>query len=248
MKRMPEPRPDLSHWPVPTASPSLGPDDVHVWILELEAEPPRVDALRVVLGEEERERASKFKFPELKRRFTVAHAGLRTILGRYLRLPPAILVFRHTDRGKPSLDPCFGKERPEFNLAHSSDLALLAVASTRVVGVDLERKEWNDSLEDVARRYFSPGECEILKARSTPDGKAECFFSLWSKKEAILKATGEGISDLTRVEVLPELRVTGDEVDAARWALHDLPPIDGFGAALAVEGEDARISCWRWEG
>lgn len=248
MKRMPEPRPDLAHWPAPAEPLSLGSDDVHVWVLELEAAPPRVEALGAVLSDDERERASRFRFPALRRQFSVAHAGLRTILGRYLGVHPASLVFQYGDRGKPFLDPCLGRERLEFNLSHSSELALVAVASGRVVGVDLERKEWKDSLEGVATRYFSPGECEILMGRDTPAAKADCFFSLWSRKEAILKATGEGITDLTRVEVLPELRVSGDEVDATRWTLHDLPPIDGFGAALAVEGEGARISCWRWEG
>ena len=130
----------------------------------------------------------------------------------------------------------------------SSELALVAIAPDRVVGVDLERKQWKASLKNIATRFFSPGECGILENAATTTEKADCFYSLWSMKEAILKATGEGIADLTKVEVLPELKSSGDEVDAARWRLHDLSPIDGFGAALAVEGEGARLSLWRWEG
>ena len=248
MKSMPDPRPDLAHWPVPGGELSLGADEVHVWILELEAAAPRLEELGAVLSEDERERASRFKFPELRRRFTVSHAGLRIILGRYLGMNPGSIVFQYAERGKPSLDPSLGRELPEFNVAHSSELALVAVSSGRVVGVDLERKQWKDSLEDVATRYFSRGECGILRDATTTTEKADCFFSLWSMKEAILKATGEGITDLTRVEVLPELKVTGDEVDATRWKLHDLSPIAGFGAALAVEGAGVRLSCWRWEG
>ena len=116
-----------------------------------------------------------------------------------------------------------------------------------MVGVDLERADWKDSLEDVATRYFSRRECGILRDAAGPSGKAKCFFRLWTMKEAILKATGEGIRDLTKVEVLPTLHVTGDEVDASRWVLHELPPIDGFGAALAVEGAGALVSCFRWK-
>ena len=248
MKSMPDPPPDLSHWPVPKEQPSLGADEVHVWILELEVAAPRLEELGAVLSRDERERASKFRFPELRRRFTVSHAGLRMILGRYLGMNPGSIVFQYAERGKPSLDPRLGRELPEFNLAHSSELALVAIAPDRVVGVDLERKQWKASLKDIATRYFSPGECGILEDAATTTEKADCFYSLWSMKEAILKATGEGIADLTRVEVLPELKATGDEVDAARWRLHDLSPIAGFGAALAVEGEGARLSCWRWEG
>jgi 4'-phosphopantetheinyl transferase len=248
MKSMPDPPPDLTHWPVPDEHPSLRAGDVHVWILDLEATGPRVVELETLLSDDERARAARFKFPGLRRRHIVSHAGLRVILGRYLDRHPASLAFRYSERGKPSLDPGLGPELPEFNLSHSSELALVAVSPLRVVGVDLERQDWKDSLEDVAKRYFSSRECGILRDAPSPSEKADCFFHLWTMKEAILKATGEGITDLTRVEVLPELKVTGDEVDASRWTLHDLPPIAGFGAALAVEGDGARVTCWRWEG
>jgi 4'-phosphopantetheinyl transferase len=248
MKTMPDPPPDLSHWVVPKSQPCLGADEVHVWILELDVAARRLEDLGAVLSGDERERASRFKFPELRRRFTVSHAGLRIILGGYLGMNPGSIAFQYAERGKPSLDASLGWELPEFNLAHSSELALIAIAPDRVVGVDLERKQWKDSLADVATRYFSRGECGILGNAATPTEKADCFFSLWSMKEAILKATGEGITDLTKVEVLPELKAVGGEVDAARWKLHDLSPIAGFGAALAVEGGGAQLSFWRWEG
>ncbi len=167
MKSMPDPPPDLSHWPVPKEQPSLAADEVHVWILELEVAASRLEELGAVLSGDERERASRFKFPELRRRFTVSHAGLRMILGRYLGMNPRSIAFQYAERGKPSLDPSLGRELPEFNLAHSSELALVAIAPDRVVGVDLERKQWKDSLEDVATRYFSPGECGILKSATT---------------------------------------------------------------------------------
>jgi len=248
MKSMPDPPPDLTPWPVPDEHPSLEAGDVHVWVLELETTAPRVVELAALLSDDERERAAHFKFPGLRRRFTLSHGGLRIILGRYLGVHPGSITFQYSERGKPSLDASLGRELPAFNLSHSSELALLAVSPGRVVGVDLERKDWKDSLEDIAGRYFSTRECGILQGASAPPAKADCFFHLWTMKEAILKATGEGISDLTRVEVLPELRVSGDEVDASRWALHELPSIAGFGAALAVEGEGARVRCWRWEG
>lgn len=247
MKSMPDPPPDLTRWHLPKEHPSLEPDAVHVWILPLEVAGSRLGELGQLLDPEERERAARFKLPGLGRRFTVSRAGLRILLSRYLGTEPERLTFRYGSRGKPFLSPWRGQDHPQFNLAHSSELALVAVASGRIVGIDLERKQWKDSLQDIAKRYFSPTECELLQREVSREAKADRFFALWSMKEAILKATGEGIADLTKVEVQPELRALSDEFDLMRWRLHEVTPIAGFSAALAVEGEGARVSCWRWE-
>ncbi len=239
----------LDPWCTPPSPPRLGRDEVHVWLVELDVAPPRLEELRAVLSADERERAERFVFSKLRRRFVVAHAVLRMVLGQYVETDPSRLAFRYAAHGKPALESDPGHSVPKLNLAHSSDLALIAVSLDRVVGVDLEKKHWRESLEGVASRYFSAKECELIHGAS-PESKADCFFSLWAKKEAILKATGDGIFALTRIEVWPELKVRSGRdrapPAAAGWTLADLPPIPGFASALAVAGSGARLAFWHW--
>ena len=238
-------------WPRPPADITLAGDDVHVWRVWLDLPPSEVARLRQLLSPDERERAARFVSPRDRGRYITGRGALRSVLGRYLREPPRSLRFRYSPHGKPSLaDPL----PLRFNLAHSSGLALIAVAWRREIGVDVEIIRAGVADELIARRFFSPREVEELIGLAEEKRQA-AFFACWTCKEAYLKARGEGLSiPLNRfaVSVDPDrpaaLRyVEGAAKEVARWTLCRLHPWPGYAAALAVEGHGWRLSCWQWD-
>lgn len=193
---------------------------VQVWRADLDSIP--LAALADLLDDEERARAARFRFDQHRARFIVSHGVLRKILGRYLKADPAALRFRSSPRGKPYLDPACDLQ---FNLSHSSGLGIYAVTFGRRVGVDIERIEARPDLLEVARRFFTPEEFALLE----PNRSLELFYRIWTRKEAWLKATGEG------------LRAIGTSPDPSRWHICDLAIERDYAAALATEGAEPEI-------
>jgi len=197
----------------------------------------------------ERERAARFVFDIHRRRFVAARAGLRRVLGLCLDRDPAGLAFDYTDRGRPSLrlaaHPDF-----DFNLAHSGNLALVALSSRRV-GVDVERLREMENALAIARRFFSPREVGALK-RLAEDARAQGFFNAWTRKEAVIKAVGTGLAALEETEV--SLRpgeipaVLSGPGGAKAWQLFHLEPSPGFVGAVAVQAAapPVRLTTWSW--
>jgi 4'-phosphopantetheinyl transferase len=197
-----------------------------------------------LLSAEEQGRAQRFYREILTTRYVVAHGALRTILAGYVGDRPEALEFVTGAHGKPALVPR-SPDAPsiEFNLSHSDDLALIAVARSRPVGVDVER--WSDSVEhlELAERFFSPVEhSNLLTLASEPELVAPGFFSAWTRKEAYMKATGYGISrglhhfDVTLAPDEPA-KLLQDRLDATasdRWMMVALSPAAGYSGALVV--------------
>ena len=215
----------------------LGPGEVHVWRIALDQ---AAEAFRGLLAVDEQERASRFRVERGADRYTVGRGALRTILARYTGTPPEALVFRYNQFGKPELEAsgfC-------FNLSHSHELALAAVARGRAVGVDIERIREQVLSDRIAERFFAPAEARVLAALP-PEQQPQAFFHCWTRKEAWIKARGEGLSiPLSSFEVsfapgepARLLATRPDEGEAAQWTLRDLPCERGFAAALAVAGE-----------
>lgn len=231
----------MVHVPAPLTR-RLEPGEIHVWRVPLVAPPDATDVRSAdaerVLSPDEHDRAARFALPHLRSRWVAARAALRAILGSYLDRPAASLVFAIGPRGKPSLEGPL-----HFNLAHSGDLALVAVTSAGPIGVDLERVRPVHEAEAIARRFFSPEECADLAAVSHTD-RDYAFLSCWTRKEALLKASGEGLAlplDRFRVSLTPGtparlLSVGGDEAAAAAWWLAHLDPAPGFVGAVALRG------------
>jgi 4'-phosphopantetheinyl transferase len=240
-----------SLWHPPPDSPKLGSDEVHVWRVSLDLPSAHLDRLRQTLAADERERADRFVFPKDRNHFVAARGALRAILGRYLGEAPGSLRFTYNVHGKPALDREPGGLR--FNVSHSHGLAVIAVTHGRDVGVDVEHIQPDRADEQIARRFFSPREVAALLALPE-DQQPEAFFTCWTRKEAFVKARGEGLSiplDQFDVSLAPGepatlLRANGDQV--SRWSLHALDPGPDFAAALAVEGHGWRLSCWQWSG
>lgn len=229
---------------------ALPPDAVHVWRIDPAATAPAAELLPA-LEAEERQRADRFHFARDRDRFIVTRGMLRRILARYLIAAPEAVRFRYGSHGKPTLAPDQNGTDLRFNLSHTEGLALLAVARAREVGIDVERVRPGFASEEIAERFFAPAEVRALRALPR-DRQDDAFFACWTRKEAYVKARGEGLSiplDQFTVSLAPDepaalLRVATDAAETARWSLHDLAVGPDYRAALLVEGSGARISWW----
>jgi 4'-phosphopantetheinyl transferase len=207
------------------------------------------------LSDTERRRAERFHFDRDRDRFIARHGLLRRILASYLGIAPARISLANESRGKPVLADSTAQDPLHFNLTHSDGLALFAVSRLAPVGIDVERVKPIPDADQVAARFFSPQENVAL--HTLPGAQmVEGFFNCWTRKEAYLKATGEGIANsLPEVEVslAPSgaaqlLCVSGDIREAARWTIHPLVPAPGWVGALAVKARDVTPVCRRWPG
>ena len=240
-------------WHPPPPTLPLGRDEVHVWRASLDPPASKAQTLQSTLATDELERAERYHFQRDRRRFIVARGVLRAILGRYTGMEPLQLRFCYGFRGKPMLAREHGTSSLRFNVSHSCDLALYAVTRDRKVGIDLERIQPDLTGEELAERFFSPREVAILRALPR-DEQPQAFLSCWTRKEAYIKARGDGLAlPLDRFDVsfgpgepAALLGVKGDPQEAARWSLQELEPGPGYVAALAVEGHDWQLRCWQW--
>lgn len=190
-----------------------------------------------VLSTEEQKRADRFKFAEDKSRYIVSHAVLRLQIAAYLNTDPHEIVFEHGVHGKPYIS----STALRFNLSHAGQAAAMAFTTGLEVGVDVEsfRRRLSD-LEGVARRFFS--EPEFQAYLTAPDRRL-AFFRIWTRKEAFIKATGEGMqrrlsSFVVSAGVSPQL-LSVDGAEAQRWTMYDATPFAGHLLAVAVESPDA---------
>jgi 4'-phosphopantetheinyl transferase len=250
--------PHTHEWPLPPTAPTLSGHEVHVWRAALDLDPRELSELSRSLSADERRRAAGFRFDRDRRRFIAARGTLRLLLGLYLGVEPHRLGFRYGGHGKPALTAEFARPSSgalHFNLSHSEDVALYAFARGREVGVDIEYKRAESATAEVARTVFSAREMAALGA--LPRGRwVDAFFACWARKEAYLKACGQGLSlptDQFDVTVGPDgeaalLETRNDAHEAARWSLRDLSVGPTYAATVAVEGRDWELKCWRRAG
>lgn len=231
--------------PAPHPLPALGPGAVHVFAARLDA--ATAEALAGSLSADERARAERFRFERDRTRFGAARGLLRSLLGWSLGVRPSELGFAYGRRGKPSLPAA----ELYFNVSHSGGLGLFALTRVGEVGVDIEEERPLQDLEPIAARFFSARESAALLALPEAE-RRPAFFRCWTRKEAFIKATGDGLSrpldafDVAfgRDEPARLLRVAGEPEAPGRFRLEALPAAPGFAAALAVCGHPERIACW----
>lgn len=238
-------------WPMAAAPPSLADDGVHVWSAHLGERTEPLSVLASTLSESERARVVRFRFARDQRRYVVGRSLLRLLLGRYLDAAPESLRFAIGARGKPALAdrPCHGVH---FNVAHADEVIVFAVTRIGPVGVDIERVHPMPDLELVAESSFSKRERAEL-ATMLPASRSEGFFRCWTRKEAYVKATGDGLSypldrfdvSLSAGEAARILALDGDERAGGRWTLKELRPAVGFVGAIAVERPSISLRCFQ---
>lgn len=206
------------------------------------ARPAReVAALHALLDPVEQKRATRFRAVRDRNRFLVARATLRRVLAQYTGVEPQSVKLIVRPGGKPIVAGGGMSGALHFNLSHCGDLALCAIAD-REVGVDVEQLKHHDDVERVARHFFSDDEARMLGSLQGID-RTRFFFRTWVRKEAYIKATGEGLArDTTTFTVRePLLGVTLHASDGSRRtdnsvSVYDLPDIDDHFAAVAVTG------------
>jgi len=243
-----------STWRVPPATLTLSGDQVHVWRADLDQPPSQMDRFLRTLSADERARAGRFHFQKDREHFIAARGALRAILGLYLNRAPQCLSFCYGEHGKPALMLQPGEDPIRFNVSHSRGVALYAITCGREIGIDLECMRSDLEVEQLAERFFSYQ--EIATLRKLPASmRRSAFFRCWTRKEAYIKARGEGLSlplDQFDVSLLPGepaalLHTRPDSNEALRWSLQELTPgPSGYVAALAVEGHDVSLALWRW--
>ena len=230
----------------------LAPGQLHLWRVPLDPPPAVVDREARLLAPDEAERAARFRFDRHRRRYIVGRAFLRRVLGAYVGREPERIEFTYGDKGKPGLaEP--PAEPLHFNLSNSSELALVGLTRVAPLGVDLERTRDLSDLEAIAERFFSKSESEVLLALPR-EQQGEGFFNCWTRKEAYLKAIGDGLTaplDAFDVTLRPgeEARMTaleGSRDRARRWRLLHLDPGTGYTGAVAIEADVDGVEAWSW--
>ena len=214
---------------------------MHVHTASLEAAPGSRPEFWDDLSADEQARANRYATPQLRQRYVMARGILRRLLSTYLSIDAREVVFGYGAHGKPHL---VGVEGLAFNVSHAATLAIYAIASGREVGIDIENIERTVDIDGVARTAFSARECEVLAALPA-DARRAAFFRLWTRKEAYIKARGEGFGYPTRSFSVSHRAdddaLIGDDCDAdarLRWRVRGLDAPPGFAAAVAATGHD----------
>lgn len=231
-----------------------------MWRTALDPPAERMAELVATLSTDERTRAAAFRFERDRRAYMVARGALRTLIGRYARCDPRDATFAYGPRGKPSLH---SPQAPVcFNVSHSGELALLAFSAHSELGVDVEKKRTLSDLVGLAQSVFSPRELAVVQTLSEPPVRArrrsdafelgganhDAFFRCWTRKEAFIKATGEGLGrslqsfDVSLSENEPaQLQRVDSDLFPSRWSMSELPIDAGYAAALVVDGQGLKV-------
>jgi len=239
-------------WLNPPTDTPLADGEVHLWRASLKQTPDTLRQLHATLSADESGKAARYHFRKDRDHYIAARGLLRRLLGLYLARSPQSLRFTYGAYGKPALDGLPGAEDLRFNVSHSHELALYAFARGRDVGVDIEHMRADFAGDDIAARFFSAHEVSMLRTLPTPQ-RTRAFFNCWTRKEAYIKARGEGLShplDQFDVSLIPGepaalLGTRGDPQELTRWSLHALDAGEGYAAAVVVQGTDYTMRLWQ---
>jgi len=242
-----------SSWLSPPANLILSSDEIHIWRASLDQPAWRLQALAQTLSADEQARAGRFRFERDRNRFIASHGILRAILGRYLGAQPRQLQYCYGPHGKPALAETLDRCTLHFNISHSHKLVLYAITRDQEIGVDLEHIRPLLDAEQIAERIFSAQENTVFRALPA-NARHEAFFTGWTRKEAHIKARGDGLSlrldqsdvCLTPGEPARLLNTRDNPQEVCCWSLWDLAPGPGYVAAVAVQGQEWQLQCWQW--
>jgi 4'-phosphopantetheinyl transferase len=219
---------------------------VQVWAVQLEASEHHFSQCRSWLSPDEAARAARFHFEEHRRAFILGRGVLRALLGGLLEMAPGKVQFSYGPKGKPGLADSNFPIR--FNASNSGNLAVYAFTEGCDIGIDVEQVRSVPEMEQIAERFFAPDETSELMALPEPD-RPQAFYNCWTRKEAYIKAVGDGLSvplDSFRVTLRPgaaaEMLCLGGSIEAAKgWTFHDFAPAPEFIGALAYPGRQRPV-------
>jgi 4'-phosphopantetheinyl transferase len=238
-------------WTPASSLEPLARGSIHVWLGNADRLSGE-GGLRTLLTLDEQTRAARFAFARDRDRFVAARAFLRCLLGYYLETDASAIRLGYQRYGKPFLTEKHADCGIDFNLSHSDGIVTVAISRAGAVGVDVEAIRPIDDRDILARRVLAAGEWERLQA-VPHQARDEAFLTAWTRKEAFVKAIGEGLShplDQFEVTLAPGeparvLRIAGDAAVAAEWTVASLPPMARFIGALTVRGP-AAVRWYRW--
>ena len=228
----------------------LSEEEVHIWRADLEVDECFQSSLLKHLSPDEKNRAGKFRFAKDRCNFVAARGILRLLLGKYLEIKPAEISFQYSKFGKPGIA---NNNSLQFNISHSQNIALFAFTKRFNIGVDVEFVNPSIEVKDIATNFFSTN--EIMNLLALPEKQqALGFFNCWTRKEAFIKAVGEGLSfplDKFEVSLEPdkpaELLATHWEPEAvSKWSMYSMSPAANFVGCLAIEGLVEQVKFWNW--
>ncbi|XGW00321.1 MAG: 4'-phosphopantetheinyl transferase superfamily protein [Leptolyngbya sp. BL-A-14] len=225
--------------------------EIHIWQANLMLSSYEREQFAKTLSADEQARANRFRFLQDTHRFVVSRGILRALLGQYLQIDPAQIAFGYSERGKPSLANAQATAGLVFNLSHSEDFMVCAIARQGCVGIDLEYIRPITDLEDLTKRFFSPQEHTAIHALSG-EARLRSFFQHWTCKEALLKATGDGLISLSAIRVSIEdnraqlLSWQSATHPGKQWSLHLFEPASGYVAAIAMDAPHHSITFCQW--
>jgi 4'-phosphopantetheinyl transferase len=242
-----------TEWSSPLATPDLARREIHVWCASLATDEATLHRLESTLADQERERARRFIFARDRDRYIAARGILRDLLGKYLGCAPQSIELVYGPNGKPALASAASRPAICFNLSHSHGVAVVAIGQEREVGIDVELIRAEFASEAIAKRYFSAKEIDELSSLPA-ELRAEGFFLCWTRKEAYIKAKGDGLQiplDSFDVSLSPGRPVTLSSVDEPRWGIESFVPSliseRRFAAAVVAEGKDWLARYWEWK-
>lgn len=230
---------------------TLQENEVQLWRADLDALAAHESRWQQILSDDEQKRAARFHFAKDRQHFAAARAILRMILAGYLKVDPVEIEFRYSQKEKPHLADRYQPSGIQFNVSHSGGVALYAFARQIELGVDVECIGRDIEAESIARRFFSDSEQQQLL--TLPAAKrVEAFFRCWTRKEAYIKATGDGLSlPLAQFDVSLQpndkdalLATRPDDTEAKRWLLREVPAGPGYVAALCAQNRVWKLTSW----
>ena len=217
---------------------ALQPGEVEIWRSPNDVESHSYERLRTLLLPEELARAAAFRFERHRKQYVLGRSLLRMLLAGYLRLDPLAIRFQYTSNGKPQLLFPSKDCNIQFNMAHSGAIILFGFTLEHRIGVDIEQIRSDVEIDDISQRFFSASERQWI-ARLPPARRSDAFFVCWTRKEAFLKGTGEGLSaGLDSFDVMSNPEEDGCSLETSstrKWLIRDLDVEPGYAGAVAVE-------------
>jgi len=232
----------------------LSHDHIDVWRTRLNLPKNEIAKYHALLSTDEVKRANRYKVKHKRCEYIVTRGLLRTILGQTLGRDSKSFVFEYAKHDKPFLPIETSGTPVSFNVSHSHNQALIAVTLDRTIGIDIEYIRHDVEFKKLAKRFFSDQEYQQLDAYDETKLSA-AFFACWTRKEAFVKALGDGIAfglSEFSVSVDPEddeipLSTHLDQAQASKWILMNIKTDEDYIAALAVDKYNLKIRCWDQE-
>lgn len=243
---------EIVKWESPENRPGPLGKDVHVWLADMSTGSHRIDFFAALLSPDETARAERFVFEKDRKKYTIARGILRLLLADYTRMVPREILIGQKEKGKPFLmSSC---DYPlKFNLSHAGDYAIYGFSENRELGIDIEQFKPMLDREQIVSRFFSKEEVEAYFRLPEKD-RVRAFFSCWTRKEAFIKAIGDGLhysldsfSVPVEPDVLSDMEILVGGLKEEKWSMHDIPLAhDHYVSSIAIEGKGYQIKCRPW--